>query len=84
MVNWQYFFCQIYLEQHFLKNNQSYTEDYLGLVKCLECLHAANSSSHRRCSVKKGIFRNFAKFKEKHLCQSLFFNKFDVLDVQLY
>ena len=24
---------------------------------------------------KKGVFRNFAKFNEKHLCQSLFFNK---------
>ena len=25
--------------------------------------------------MKKGILRNFAKFTEKHLCQSLFFNK---------
>ena len=25
--------------------------------------------------MKKGVFRNFAKFTEKHLCQSLFFNK---------
>ena len=32
-------------------------------------------SSHRRCSVKKGVLRNFAKFTGKHLCQSLFFNK---------
>ena len=24
---------------------------------------------------KKGVLRNFAKFIEKHLCQSLFFNK---------
>ena len=24
---------------------------------------------------KTGIFKNFAKFKRKHLCQSLFFNK---------
>ena len=32
-------------------------------------------SSHQRCSVRKGIFRNFAKFTGKHLCQSLFFNK---------
>ena len=32
-------------------------------------------SSHRRCSVRKGVYRNFAKFTEKHLCQSLFFNK---------
>ena len=32
-------------------------------------------SSQRRCSVKKGVFRNFAKFTGKNLCQSLFFNK---------
>ena len=31
-------------------------------------------SSHRRCSVKKGVLRNFAKFTGKHLCQTLFFN----------
>ena len=28
-------------------------------------------SNHRRCSVKKGFLRNFAKFTGKHLCQSL-------------
>ena len=32
-------------------------------------------SSHRRCSVRKGVLRNFAKFTWKHLCQSLFLNK---------
>ena len=32
-------------------------------------------SSHQRCSVTKGILRNFAKFTGKHLCQGLFFNK---------
>ena len=32
-------------------------------------------SSHRRCFVRKGIFRNFTKFTGKHLRQSLFFNK---------
>ena len=32
-------------------------------------------SSHLRCSVKKGVFKNFAKFTGKQLCQSLFFNK---------
>ena len=34
-----------------------------------------NRSSHQRCSVEKGVLRNFAKFTGKHLCQSLFFNK---------
>ena len=32
-------------------------------------------SSHWRCSIKKGILRNFTKFTGKHLCKSLFFNK---------
>ena len=36
---------------------------------------ATVTSSHRRCSVKKGVLRNFAKFTGKNLCQSLFFNK---------
>ena len=33
-------------------------------------------SSHRKCSIKKAVLKNFAKFAEKHLCQILFFNKF--------
>ena len=32
-------------------------------------------SRHRRCSVRKGVLRNFAKFTGKHLCQSHFFKK---------
>ena len=28
------------------------------------------------CSMKENVIRNFAKFKQKHLCQSLFLNKF--------
>ena len=42
-------------------------------LRCFEtvCLR----SSHRMCSVRKGVLRNFAKFTENHLCQSLFFNK---------
>ena len=32
-------------------------------------------SRHRRCSLRKGVLRNFTKFTRKHLCQSLFLNK---------
>ena len=32
-------------------------------------------SSQRRCSIRKGVPRNFTKFTGRHLCQSLFFNK---------
>ena len=34
-----------------------------------------NRSSHRRCSIKKGVIKSFAKFKGKHLRRSLVFNK---------
>ena len=30
-------------------------------------------SSHRGCSVKRGVLRNLAKLTAKHLCQTLFF-----------
>ena len=33
------------------------------------------TSSHRRCSVRKSVLRNFAKFSGKRLYQSLFFEK---------
>ena len=32
-------------------------------------------SSHRRCSLKKGVHKKFAKFTGKHLCWSLFSHK---------
>ena len=32
-------------------------------------------SSHRRCSVRKGVLRNFTTFAGKRLCQSHFFIK---------
>ena len=33
-------------------------------------------SSRAEVFCKKGVLRNFVKFTGKHLCQSLFFNKF--------
>ena len=36
-------------------------------------------SSHQRCSVSKGVPRNFAKLTGKHKCQGLFFNKVEGL-----
>ena len=47
------------------------------LWKCtlLYFLHGRCRSSHRRCSIEKGVLKNFAKFTGKYLRQSLFFNK---------
>ena len=36
-------------------------------------------SSHQRCSMRKSVLRNFAKFTRKHLCQSFFLIKFQTL-----
>ena len=35
-------------------------------------------SSHQRCSVRKGVLRNFAKFSGKFLCQIIFLIKLQV------
>ena len=40
------------------------------------CTQMSFRSSHRSCSVRKGVLKDFAKYREKHLCQGLFFNKF--------
>ena len=39
------------------------------------CMKGMFKSSHRRCSMKKGVLKNFAKSTGKHLSQSIFFNK---------
>ena len=55
-----------------LENNKdsiSNSKDYKGLE------YNWYRTSHRRCSIKKGVLKNFTKFTGKHLCQSLFFNK---------
>ena len=40
-------------------------------------------SSHRRCSIKKGVRENFVKLTGKHLCQNLLFHKVEAL-VQVF
>ena len=37
--------------------------------------HEFEKHSVQSCSMKKGVLRNFSKFKGKYLFQSLFFNK---------
>ena len=41
-------------------------------------------SSHQRCSIKKGVLRNFVKFTGKQLWQSLFLIKLQDSGLQLY
>ena len=57
----------------FSKNTDPETEFLLYIEFIID------ESSHQRCSVWKGVFWNFAKFAEKHLRQSLLFNKVAVV-----
>ena len=60
-------------------NYKTFTFIFLGF--CLNCKSTfnikkiMNRSSHRKFSAKKCVHRIFSKFKEKHMCQGLFFNK---------
>ena len=47
----------------------------ISLIIVIRKLIFASEAVARRCSVKKGVRRNFTKFTGKHLCQSFFFNK---------
>ena len=42
---------------------------------CSFSVHEKVRSSHQRCSIEIGVFKNFTKFTGKHLCQGLFLNK---------
>ena len=41
----------------------------------LDIIFSRDRSSRRRCSINQAVFKNFAIFKGKHLCWSLFFIK---------
>ena len=50
----------------------------------LHWVNQMDRNSHRKCSVRKGVLRNFAKFTATHLCQGLFINKVVGLSLRLY
>ena len=52
-------------------------------MNAIKCFNGSQiRSSHQGCSIKIGVLKNFSKFRGKHLCQSIFFNK--VAGLQLY
>ena len=54
-----------------ITKKSSIKEDTRKMENC-KANHILDRSSHRRCSVRKDVLRNFAKFTGKHLCQGLF------------
>ena len=71
------FCCHFCNFEHFSHINlvSSLMTNHMALSPGFYIFKDKSRSSHRRCSVRKGVLRNFAKFTEKHLYQSLFFNK---------
>ena len=54
-----------------ISKKSSIKEDTRKMKNC-KANHILERSSHRRCSVREDVLRNFAKFTGKHLCQGLF------------
>ena len=68
LVMWQSSFtCKLFdaFPKKFFRNQCS--------LYCQYCQQ--DRSSHRRCSIEKGVLENFAKFTGKHMCQNLIFNE---------
>ena len=71
--------CVVF-ENFFNRANETY-DVYICRFLIFVLLHCdyfylKQRSRYRRCSVRKGVFRNFAKLTGKHLCQSLFSKTF--------
>ena len=45
------------------------------IIALLPSCSSSEAVSHQSCSSKIGVLKNFTKFKGKHLCWTLFFNK---------
>ena len=69
-----FIFIKVLLKSDELFSDDIFTADFnAALIGILNKL--INRSNRRRCSMKKGVLQNFAKFTGKHLCQSLFLLK---------
>ena len=50
--------------------------DILDIINALPCVRKITCrNTHRKCSVKIGVLKNFAKFTRKHLRRSFYVNK---------
>ena len=77
---WEIFKKRVFTEH--LRTTAS-AESWFTLL-CSEMSSSFSRSSCPEVFCKKGIFRNFAKFTRKHLCQSLSSNRVAGWGLQLY
>ena len=69
-TRWSIFFNIFWIVHHFVKKLGQLLDIVMG-----NTFKKKFRSSHQRCSIEKGVLRNFIKFTGKHMCESLFFNK---------
>ena len=63
-----FLFCRMQICRIFTKSTQTTNEkNVCGVIFGYSVIHKVRSS-HQRCSVRKGVLRNFTKFTGKHLC----------------
>ena len=71
--------CTVFEGVPFEQHEELYELNFLNLLKksifCQSYNHGIYRSSRLEVFCKKGVLINFAKFRGKHLCQSLLFNK---------
>ena len=60
---------------HFEKTEFPWHLDKLGSRPGLHWYQLPLRSSHRRCPIKKDVFKNVAELRGNHMCPSLVFNK---------
>ena len=60
---------------HFEKTEFLWHLDKLGSRPGLHWYQLPLRSSHRRCPIKKDVFKNVAELRGNHMCPSLFFNE---------
>ena len=70
------------LENTFWKNHRGIGSNWPAFPSFFRVKLIQFRSSHRRCSLKQGDIKNFARLTGKHLCQSLFLNKVAGLTLQ--
>ena len=67
--------CCLIVAQSFMEFQGGVAYKVLLKKACILHVFVKPEAVAQRCSVKKGVLRNFKTFTGKHLCQSLFFNK---------
>ena len=72
-----FFFIGVFLNHLWLIPNILKWQNYKIFTKLVPS-QTLLRSSHRRCSVKTGVFKNLQKFTGKHLCYSLFLIRLQV------